>query len=314
MSCDPQDHQTQPDQVKTDRDLQVSSSVPEGSHLVILGVAQDAGYPQADCKKSCCTEVWTDLSKRKMVSCLGVRDPKTKKVYLFDATPDLKDQLHLIKNTPDQDYQLGGIFITHAHIGHYTGLMQLGREVLGAKDVPTYVMPRMSAFLQGNGPWDNLVKNGNINLRLMKDNLPVSLSPDLSVTPLSVPHRDEYSETVGYIITGPSKRVLFIPDIDKWSKWQTDIVQLIQTVDYAYLDGTFYRDGEIWGREMSEIPHPFISESMDLFDSLPRDQKQKIHFIHLNHTNILLNTNSQEYRDFTLTDYHIAQEGQIITL
>jgi len=292
----------------------IASTTPDNSHLVVLGIAQDAGYPQADCKKSCCTEVWTDKSKRKMVSCLGVRDPQSNKVYLFDATPDIKDQLHIIKNDTNEDYTLGGLFLTHAHIGHYTGLMQLGREVFNAQDIPTYVMPRMASFLTENGPWDNLVKNDNIDLKTMQDDTSIKLSPSLSVTPLLVPHRDEYSETVGFIITGPKQTVLFIPDIDKWSKWDTDITQLISEVDYAFLDGTFYRNGEIWGRDMSEIPHPFISESMSLFDSLPRREKEKIHFIHLNHTNPLLDKNTDEYRDFSKTDYKLAREGQVIEL
>jgi pyrroloquinoline quinone biosynthesis protein B len=311
-------HRSNKYQTKTDpstaANLQPIASVPLDIHLVVLGVAQDAGYPQADCKKSCCTEVWDDHSKRRLVSCLGIRNPTTKKVYLFDATPDFRDQLQIIKNSNDQDYELGGIFLTHAHIGHYTGLMQLGREVFNAEKVPTYVMPRMSDFLSNNGPWDSLVDNGNIDIQLMVDNTPIVISQDLSVTPLLVPHRDEYSETVGFMISGPNSDVLFIPDIDKWNKWKTDITQLIKSVDYAFLDGTFYRNGEIWGRDMSEIPHPFITESIKQFDSLPNNEKEKIHFIHLNHTNPLLNQKSEEYINFSKTYYHIAQEGQIISL
>ncbi len=305
-------------QVNTDTsitgNLHLSASSQLDIQLVVLGVAQDAGYPQADCKKSCCTEVWNDYSKRKKVSCLGIRNPKTKKVYLFDATPDFKDQLQIIKNSSDQDYELGGIFLTHGHIGHYTGLMHLGREVFNADKVPTYVMSRMSDFLSKNGPWDNLIKNGNIDIQIMSANAPIVISENLSVTPLLVPHRDEYSETVGFMISGPNSDALFIPDIDKWNKWETDIIELITKVDYAFLDGTFYRNGEIWGRDMSEIPHPFIAESINLFDSLPNNQKEKIHFIHLNHTNPLLNQNSEEYIDFTKTPYQLAQEGQIISL
>ena len=296
------------------QDSKSELSTPSSTHLVVLGIAQDAGYPQADCKKSCCTEVWADQSKRKMVSCLGVRDPETKKVYLFDATPDFKDQLQMIKYSNNEEYTLGGIFLTHAHIGHYTGLMHLGREVFSADQIPTYVMPRMASFLSENGPWDNLVKNKNIDLKIMEDGTSISLSPSLQVTPLLVPHRDEYSETVGFIITGAKNKVLFIPDIDKWGKWSTNIIDVIAQVDYAFLDGTFYRNGEIWGRDMSEIPHPFISESMSLFDTLAQGEKEKIHFIHLNHTNPLLNKKSEEYLDFSKTHYKLAEEGMTLKL
>jgi pyrroloquinoline quinone biosynthesis protein B len=290
------------------------SQALDSPHLIVLGIAQDAGYPQADCKKSCCSELWSDKSKRKMVSCLGVRDPENKKVYLFDATPDIRDQLQILKNQDTTSYELEGVFLTHAHIGHYTGLMQLGREVINAQSVDTYVMPRMSEFLSTNGPWDNLVKLNNIKLRSIADKKEIKLSPNLKVTPLSVPHRDEYSETVGYLIEGPKKKILFIPDIDKWEKWETNIEQLIAQVDYAFLDGTFYRNGEIWGRDMSEIPHPFIQESMSRFKSLPEKEKTKIHFIHLNHTNALLDQTSEEYMDFSKTDFNLAEEMQVVEL
>lgn len=283
-------------------------------HLVVLGVAQDAGYPQADCKKSCCKEVWKNRSKRKKVSCLGVRDPESKLVYLFDATPDLKDQLQILQILDTTSLKLGGVFLTHAHMGHYTGLMHLGREAMGASQIPTYVMPRMKNFLTDNGPWSQLVGVNNISLKDLQNNQQVKLSAHLKVTPLQVPHRDEFSETVGFIIEGPNKKVLFIPDIDKWSKWDTDITELIQQVDYAFLDGTFYRNGEIWGRDMSQIPHPFISESMDRFINLPKSEKEKIHFIHLNHTNPLLDSNTDESKDFRQTDYNLAREGQVINL
>jgi len=172
-------------------------------HLVVLGIAQDAGYPQADCKKSCCQEVWKDKSKRKMVSCLGVRDPQTKKIYLFDATPDLKDQMQTLKYYGGDEYTLSGLFLTHAHIGHYTGIMHLGREAMNAQLVPTYLMPRMADFLRNNGPWNLLLRAKNLDLRGLAHNKKVELSSGLAVTPLLVPHRDEFSETVGFVISGP---------------------------------------------------------------------------------------------------------------
>ncbi len=282
--------------------------------MVVLGIAQDGGYPQTDCRKSCCKDLWSDRSKRKRVSSLGVRDPEMGKVYLFDATPDIKDQLYTLKNSGESDYTLDGIFLTHAHMGHYTGLMHLGREAVGAKLVPTYVMSRMREFLRSNGPWDLLIGAENIEIRGLKDDSAIELSSNLTVKPLLVPHRDEYSETVGFIISGPNKKVLFIPDIDKWEKWDRDINQLIREVDYAFLDGTFYRNGEIWGRDMSQIPHPFIEESIERFKDLPAEEKSKLHFIHLNHTNPLLDKTSEEYIEFSKSEFKLAYEGQIITL
>ena len=284
-----------------------SSPSSEGLELIVLGIAQDAGYPQIDCKKSCCTEVWSNRVKRKMVSCIGIRDYESGKMWLFDATPDIKDQLHMLD--ANGAFSLEGIFLTHAHMGHYTGLMHLGKEAKGANSVNVYAMPKMSDFLKNNGPWSQLVDLKNIDINPIQDKTKLSLSNDLTVTPIQVPHRDEFSETVGYIIASESRKVLFIPDIDKWDKWDENISDYVKDVDLALLDGSFYQNGEIWGRDMSQIPHPFIVESMKHFDELETSDKSKIHFIHFNHTNPLLREESEAYQSFMKTDYKLANEG-----
>jgi pyrroloquinoline quinone biosynthesis protein B len=159
-----------------------------------------------------------------------------------------------------------------------------------------------------------LVKLQNISLQVISSQSEIKLTEQLSVTPLQVPHRDEYSETVGYIIKSNQKSVLFIPDIDKWDKWDLDINDIIKTVDYAFLDGSFYQNGEIPGRDMSQIPHPFITESMERFNVLEKHDREKVYFIHLNHTNPLLNRESVEFAQFSESDFNLAQEGDIISL
>ena len=207
-----------------------------------------------------------------------------------------------------------GIFLTHAHMGHYTGLMHLGREALGADGMPVFTMPRMNSFLSGNGPWQQLISLNNIKTIALKNDSSIHLTKHLKITPLLVPHRDEYSETVGYRIEGPRKSMLYIPDIDKWQKWDRDIKAEIERVDYALLDGTFYKNGEIPNRDMSLIPHPFIEESISVFEVLPQIEKEKIYFIHLNHTNPLLNAKSEAYKLFCKSSYNRATEKQIFAL
>jgi len=171
-------------------------------------------------------------------------------------------------------------------------------------------MPKMQGFLENNGPWSQLVSNKNISLQELKDNEEVALTSSLKVVPFTVPHRDEYSETVGYKINGPNKSVLFIPDIDKWGKWKTDIVSEIKKVDYAFLDATFYDSEEINNRDISEIPHPFVIESMELFKNLLPAEKEKIHFIHFNHTNPLLNPDSEQSKEVLKKGFQIARLHQ----
>jgi len=284
-------------------------NLPE-TYLQILGVAQDAGFPQINCQKACCKDLWTDKSLRKMVSCIGVVDQKSNECFLFDATPDIKDQLNILQKN---QYDLAGVFLTHAHMGHYTGLMHLGREAMGAKKVPVFAMPKMQTMLEENAPWSQLVKLENIKIQALQNDS-MTILKNIKVTPLQVPHRDEFSETVGFKIFGKNKTALFIPDIDKWGKWKTNILAEIKAVDYAFLDGTFYQNGEIPGRDMSLIPHPFMEESMLIFDSLSAEEKAKIYFIHFNHTNPVLQKESEARTEVEKRGYHVAREGQVFDL
>ena len=281
-------------------------------YIVVLGVAQDAGYPQAGCNKDCCKDAWENPAKRKNVSCLALVDPISKKQWIFDATPDVKFQLQLLEKKSGIN-PLSGVFLTHAHMGHYTGLMHFGREVMGCNNLPVYCMERMQNFIKTNAPWNQLVEIENINLKFLKNDSSIELNQRISVTPFLVPHRDEYSETVGYKIKANNKSLIFIPDIDKWKQWETNITELIKKVDYAFLDATFYKNGEL-KRDMSEIPHPFVRESMELFSSLSNTDKQKVHFIHFNHTNPLLQEGGPAQKEVLEKGFNLAKQDQIISL
>lgn len=256
-----------------------------GQYITVLGVAQDAGFPQINCEKACCTAFHNGEESKKLISCLGLVDLKNQKKYIFDATPDFAQQVQNLKvNHLDNGNVIDGIFLTHAHIGHYTGLMYLGFEALDGKRIPVYAMPRMKTFLETNGPWSQLVSMNNVKIQELKNDSTIVLNNNLKVTPFLVPHRDEYSETVGYKIEGQHKSVLFIPDINKWQLWEKDIVEEVKKVDYAFIDATFFKDGEV-PRPMKDIPHPFIVETTKLFENESIETKSKIYFIHLNHTN-----------------------------
>ena len=283
-------------------------------YLYILGVAQDAGYPQTGCYEIHCMPGWESSDLRRSPVSLGLIDPLGNKKYLFEATPDLPAQFYKLEmEAPSGRYELAGIFLTHAHIGHYTGLMFLGHEAMGASAVPVYTMPRMTRYLEENGPWSQLVSYKNIDLTPLINNQAVSLD-SLRVTAFLVPHRDEYSETVGYRIDGPNKSAIFIPDINKWSEWQTDLAELVKTVDYALIDATFFADGELPGRDMSKVPHPFVTESMELLGDLTAKDRAKVWFIHMNHTNPLLNSDSKESKTVQNKGFNIAVEGIRLTL
>ena len=282
--------------------------------IYILGVAQDAGYPQAGCYLPHCLPGWKNPELRRSATSLALVDPVTETKYLFEATPNLPEQLYKLETiAPDTNYSLEGVFLTHAHMGHYTGLMYFGFESMSANNLSVYAMPRMRAYLRNNGPWSQLVTMNNISLKEIEDQQPVNFER-FSVTPMLVPHRDEFSETVGYRIKGPLKTALFIPDIDKWEIWNRSITEEISLVDYALLDATFFDGNELPGRDMADIPHPFVLESMELFSELSAADRAKVWFIHLNHTNPLLNSDSKAYQRVIEAGYNVAREGEKLGL
>lgn len=288
-----------------------TSPASVGPILVVLGNVQDGGSPHIGCNRECCRELFKHPDPTRKVVSLGLIEPGQRKTWLFEATPDITAQLKMLKNISLSESEMPeGIFVTHAHIGHYTGLMYLGKEAFNAHKIPVYAMPRMREFLETNGPWSQLVADSNILIRPLANKAPVRIVPGITVTPIEVPHRDEYSETVGYRIDGPSKKALFIPDIDKWEKWDHDIDAEIGKVDYAFIDASFFDAGELPNRDISTIPHPLVTESMAKFSRFPASERNKIYFIHFNHTNPLLNQASPQSARVIQAGFHAARPGQ----
>lgn len=278
----------------------------QNATLVILGNVQDAGSPHIGCKNSCCKDLFNyPDAKRKVVS-LGLIDYIDKKSFLIEATPDITSQIKFLKEYTGKELP-DGILLTHAHIGHYAGLMYLGKEAINTHLLPVYAMPKMKSFLELNGPWSQLVNTNNISIQSLENNTLLKLSTHIQVIPFTVPHRDEYSETVGYTIIGKNKKALFIPDIDKWERWEKNIVEEIAKVDYAFIDATFFDGEEINNRDIKEIPHPIIVESMELFSTLALNEKNKIYFIHMNHTNPALNEKSKQSKLIEKKGFHVAR-------
>lgn len=303
--------------VDTTGTLQVADQACDVS-FVILGTGQDAGVPQIGNPQD---PAWLDPQKRLLATSAAIIDQRSGQRYLFEATPDIREQIQNLdelladgEHASDSPLGLSGVFITHAHIGHYAGLMFAGRESAGTQNLPVYAMPRMTEFLAANGPWSQLVTLGNISLMPLEERASVKVAADIGVRPYTVPHRDEYSETVGFVISGPTKSVLFLPDIDDWGTWEREqgvrIDDMIKAVDWAFVDATFYDDYELPGRDMSAIPHPRVSKSMDRFDGLLESDRAKVRFIHINHTNPVRFDSSPQSKIMTDRGYKTAKRGQ----
>lgn len=282
-------------------------------YITVLGVVQDAGYPHINNPNEW-NAVLDNENERQLVTSLGLVDKTTSRKWLFEATPDISHQLHILEQDHLKTEKLiDGVFLTHAHIGHYTGLMYFGREAMGSSNIPVYAMPRMKFFLENNGPWSQLVKLNNIKIEPLQNDSVVTLSKQLKITPFLVPHRDEYSETVGYKIEGINKSALFIPDINKWRLWSKNIIEEVKKVDYAFLDATFFKDGEV-SRPMNEIPHPFIIETIKLFENEIKEIRSKVYFIHFNHSNPALQKIHHLKDSVISLGYHFVRQGDVFGL
>jgi len=286
--------------------LGAARSAPPGPEAVVLGIAQDGGVPHAGCLQKLCVEVRRDPSRKRLVASLGLLDPSAAKRFLIDATPDFAEQMDRLGGIPD------GILLTHAHIGHYLGLAQLGREVLGAKKVPVYCTSSMARFLRENRPWSRLIALENIAIREIEPGVETELTPALRVTAIRVPHRDEDSDTVAYLVRGPSRKVLWLPDIDKWEKWDRKIEEMAADEDLvSFLDGTFFTADEIPGRPIADIPHPLVLETVARFGG--KRPAGQVFFVHLNHTNRLLWDAAAE-SGLEKSGFRVAKQGMRLAL
>jgi pyrroloquinoline quinone biosynthesis protein B len=244
---------------------------------------------------------------------VGLIDDVSGQRFLIDATPDLASQIDSLNEgraLANPKRPVDGILLTHAHIGHYTGLMYLGREALGADRVPVLATPRMAAFLRQNEPWKQLVALDHIEIRDVLPGHEVAMG-HFRVTPVLVPHRDEISDTVGFRVRGPSRSLLYVPDIDKWERWDRKIADEVAGVDVAMLDGTFHDAAEVPGRSLAEIPHPLVGETMALL-SAPA-LRGRVRFVHLNHTNRLL-WDADAARAIEARGFRVARDGDVFPL
>lgn len=289
---------------------------PPGPRVVVLGTAQDGGMPQTGCDCSRCSAARRNPALARRVASLAIHVPKTGHVYLVDATPDLPaqiEEIHSFRAHPEGRVDrapVDGVLLTHAHIGHYLGLAHLGFESLNTKGIPLWVSPRMAEFLRSNGPWSQLVRLENVALRPFEPGLVFALEEGITVKAIPVPHRDEYSDTMAFVIRGPSKTLLYVPDTDSWKAWSRPLTEVLEAekVDYALLDATFYSPDELPDRDVTKIKHPLIIQSMDLLEPLVKAGKVRVWFTHLNHSNPALDGDGAARRAIEARGFRVLGE------
>ena len=289
---------------------------PATVELFVLGIAQDGGVPHFGCSRECCEGARRE-GRALSPACLGVVERASGRLLLVEATPAVESQtvmLHHLAGVEGRGRRpVDAVLLTHAHIGHYLGLAHFGREVASTDRMPTHASPRMAAFLRGHAPWKQLVELSQLEVVEHAPRTPFSPIPGLTVTAIPVPHRDEFSDTMAYVLRGPNKAALFVPDVDRWEGNEALLDELLHGVDVAYVDGTFYDGRELPERNLAEIRHPLMTDTMSRLAERAKARPGSVRFLHLNHTNPALRDDSLR-RAIEASGFAIASEGERVAL
>ena len=273
--------------------------------ILVLGSAQDAGVPQIGCLCANCKEARKNRAFERFGPSIALLHPRKKFCYIIDASPDIKQQIEIIRNhlTINNNFPITAIFLTHAHYGHCSGLWQLGKECISVKNLPVYCTSKMKSFLATNHPFHHLIDDKNIQINdfLIDEELDFE---GFSIKSFEVPHRNEFADTVGYKIKS-DKTLIYLPDIDDWND---QILEIISEADFALIDGTFYSSTEL--PRSIVVPHPPIDRSIELM----KDFDTKIYFTHLNHTNKILIRNGKEKKEIIKKGFKIASDGLVLEI
>lgn len=280
--------------------------------LYILGSGQDGGLPQLGARIAADAAARLDPLAVRLGPSIALLAADGR-CFLVDVSPDIKEQEARLLRLPAyaaraQHNPFDGVLLTHAHMGHYLGLAHFGREAAHTRELPVWCTPKMAEFLRGNAPWDQLVSLRNVELRELAPPASVQPWPGLEVRPIPVPHRGEYTDTVGVSI---NNTVLYVPDIDSWAAWPA-CREEVRKHRVCILDATFYSPAELPGRNLKEISHPFIEDTLQFFADEVKGRR--IILTHFNHSNPVCDPGSPQAKRVIESGFELAQEMTRIEL
>ena len=275
------------------------------TELVLLGIAQDGGRPQAGCSKSCC--IGLGPNEHSFPTSLGIIGQD--KLHIIDVTRSLGNQLQYLDNrVPDE------VWLTHAHIGHIDGLGLFGRETMNVKGAKLHVSKLMLELINQTPHWQIMIQQGVFSIDVI-NNGESRQSTGFSITPILVPHRGELSDTHAFIIRGDNKSLLYLPDHDSWDETlslygMNTIREWLASLqaDIALIDGTFWSYNELSERSQQVYSHPPIKQTIGMLGYKQQGDPDII-FFHLNHTNPVYDEWSEEHTKVVEMGWSIAKQG-----
>lgn len=259
--------------------------------VIVLGSGQDAGVPQLGAP---------DRRPYRTAASLGVVTDAG--MLLLDASPDIRLQHRALVDRLGE-VPITAVALTHAHMGHYVGLVHFGKEAAATRNVPLYLTAAMVRFLAGNEPWATLLR-GHLLPRIVTPGERAGVLPGVTLVAIPVPHRGELSDTVAYVVEVDGTRILYLPDLDAWEAWP-EADRVLADVDVALVDGTFHDGDELTDRRQGAVPHPPMTDTAERFSSLAG----RIVFTHLNWTNPAADPTSPQASSLQTAGFAVAEDG-----
>jgi len=288
-----------------------------GVTLVLLGTAQDGGVPHAGCSCPRCMAAHADHSLRRHPVACGIRGSDGS-LHLIEASRSLPDQMRLWAEATGADgvARPDTVSLTHVHLGHIDGLGQFGDEVMGCSGLPLFASPSVIEELGSRGSLSPFSPSEVASMERFQPSADCGF--ELEFVP--VPHRDELADTHAIVIRGPIRSLLFLPDHDDWGQTlarhgANSVRQWLSVlgIDIALVDGSFWDSDELSGRDMSQIPHPTVTETIARLGERVGEDPE-IHFIHLNHSNPLLEPGSNQAEEVSDLGWNVGRQGQHFAL
>src|SRR5262249_19650490 len=121
------------------------------------------------------------------------------------------------------------------------------------------------------------------------------------------------SDTMAFVLKGPRRTVLFVPDVDAWERTPGLLDELLAGIDVAYVDGTFWDGSELPGRDLTEIRHPLMRDTMQRLAAFARAHPGAVRFVHLNHANPALRDPPVQAR-IAAAGFAVAAQGESVEL
>ena len=292
-----------------------------GVSVTILGTAQDGGIPQAGCSCERCNEAHKDLKLRKYPVSLGIIGTDGSK-HIIEVTKNLSEQLMIWSTNGNELFIPETVSITHLHLGHVEGIGQFGKPVMASKEVDVFLSHKNKNIFDERSDIKLMIEENNI--RTHAKNFNQLFEPmqgcGFSLQFISIPHRSELGDTAAIIIKGNKRNILFMPDQDSWKETleyysKENIREFLKMFDIneALIDGTFWSMEELPGRNISEIPHPTIQDSLKLLGKR-MENDPRISFLHLNHSNPVNDIGSKQRKIVEENGWRVSEIGDVLKL